>query len=274
MSTQQHPRHRLLAWNPIVSGFPFIYFVYLFYINGPTTIRILGFAVVLTWFALSIVDFATSHRYLDWLYSEDDETGDAREQNVVVGLDACCSVFSFISKLFNRWRQPKTPYLSADAASSSDADLAWAVFEAAGDSLNAAGGSFGSKVRYLPPQWRFVWTLLYLDGQVNNGGFHQFFANSAGRFDSHLANDTSLLRHTEYRDLIQRALRLYSGIDYSDQWDNLGKSWDKFAAAYKEGRFDDEDSAYYKLEPDLDEAIGSQIRETLADYLDANHSAA
>lgn len=147
------------------------------------------------------------------------------------------------------------------------------MFEAAGESLNAAGGTFGSKVCYLPPRWRFVWTLLYLDGQVNNGGFHQFFTNSAGSFDDHLADDSSLLQHAEYREVIQRALRLYSGIDYSDQWDNLGKSWEKFASVYKEGRFKDEDSAYYKIEPDLDEVIGSQLRETLPEYMDTGHPA-
>ena len=84
------------------------------------------------------------------------------------------------------------------------------MFEAAGESLNAAAGTFGSKVRYLHPRWRFVWTLLYLDGEVNNGGFHQFFANSAGRCDDHLADDSSLLQHAEYRVCIQRALCLNS----------------------------------------------------------------
>lgn len=169
-------------------------------------------------------------------------------------------MIGLISNLIGRWWRPVTPQLSPDQCSLSDADLAWAAFDAASASLDAAGGPFGRKVRRLPPHWRCVWTLLYLHDQVCNGGFHQFFTNSEGLFDSHLSEDIAQLNHADYRAIIERALRAYRGMDYSDQWADLGKSWDKFASGYRKGRFLEEDAAYAAIEPDLDEVVGRHIR--------------
>lgn len=171
-----------------------------------------------------------------------------------------------ISSLFGQWRSPRTPHLTSDQLALGDSELAWAAFDAAGASLDAAGGKYLSKVRRLPPQWRFVYTLLYLDGQVNNGGFHQFFVNSQGLFDSHLEEDAARLRNGEHRNAIFEALKTYRQLDYREQWANIGKSWDRFASAYKDGRFSKEDSRYYAVQTDLSQNIGQQIRSGFSDY--------
>ena len=71
--TRQHPRLRLLSWHPLVAAVPFGYFVYRVGESGFSVFRTIGLSVVTIWFVLAIVDLATGHRYLDWLYSDDDD---------------------------------------------------------------------------------------------------------------------------------------------------------------------------------------------------------
>ena len=72
---------------------------------------------------------------------------------------------------------PPTPTLPAEALELPDDELARAAFVEVDDSLARAGGEHNSKVHLLPPNWRFVYVMLKLNDQVNNGGFHQFFVN-------------------------------------------------------------------------------------------------
>jgi hypothetical protein len=161
---------------------------------------------------------------------------------------------------------PPTPKLSVEALQLPDADLARSAFAEAEDSLAQAGGEYMSKVHLLPPVWRMVWALLKLNDEVSNGGFHQFFTNMGGVLDSHLADDIARIEHEGYRSILTRANEAYSKIDYQDQWDNRGKSWDYFAAPYKEGRFRDEDEEFYSTKPDFDEVIGQHVRQHATDY--------
>jgi hypothetical protein len=165
-----------------------------------------------------------------------------------------------------KWRKPRTPSLESTQLKLSDHDLAWAAFDVTAQSLDAAKGAYQSKVHMLAPPWRFVYVMLALDGQVNNGGFHQFFTNAYGVFDSHLMDDIARLEHSEYRSILTRAFNQYKGIDYQGQWTNVGKSWDFFTAPYTEGRFKHEDNDYYATEPSLVDVVGSHIRHHLEDY--------
>ena len=153
-----------------------------------------------------------------------------------------------------------------------DEELAWEAFNAAGDALNKAGGKFLSKVHLLPPYWRAVYTLLRMHSQVENGGFHQFFTNAGGVFDSHLLEDVALFKHGGYVDVINKVFRQYQEIGYEDQWANRGKSWDYFAAPYKDGRFHEEDVAFYSLQPNAPVLVGSFVRENFANYVQQEES--
>lgn len=141
--------------------------------------------------------------------------------------------------------------LSDDDLADSDSELAWAANEVACEWLDDAGGAYGSTVHLLPTHWRRVWTLLYLESQVNNGGFHQFFVNSGGWYDKHLLEDAATLKHDAYREVIQQAVAKYRGYDYAAQWANRGKDWDVFAQPNREGRFREEDNAFFGIEADV-----------------------
>ena len=75
--SRKHPRLRLFSWHPLLAAVPFSYLVHRVSVRGFTTLGTITLAVVTIWFVLAVVDLATRHRYLDWLYSEDDIDGQA-----------------------------------------------------------------------------------------------------------------------------------------------------------------------------------------------------
>ena len=165
--------------------------------------------------------------------------------------------------VFYARRMPVPNGLGEAALSHNDEDLCWAAHTEARDSLYRAKGSYGSKVKHLLPHWRRIYTLVALDADVLNGGFHQFFTNAGGRYDSHLLEDVEGFGQADLTEIVRRAWKEYTGVDYSDQWKNRGKSWDYFVEPYKEGRFKAEDKDYYAfVDKDwLAPHIGRHVRE-------------
>lgn len=102
--------------------------------------------------------------------------------------------------------------------SGDDEALCWANHDEACEALDRAKGSDGSKVKYLPKPWRRIDTLVAIDANVLNGGFHQFFANAGGRYDSHLLEDVEEFGQEEFTKIVRRAWKEYTGRDHSDQW--------------------------------------------------------
>lgn len=145
-------------------------------------------------------------------------------------------------------------------------DVAESAFDVVALYLDDAGGACYSKVHLLPVHWRLVYVLYDLDAEVCNGGFHQFFTNKRGAFDDHLAEDFAALKHGEFSELLLGVVSKYRGMDYTEQWENLGKSWDKFAEGYKEGAFGAEEVSYYAIAPGLVEVMGEYVREHIDDF--------
>lgn len=154
---------------------------------------------------------------------------------------------------------PKPKPLPPDAFSLPSRDLAWAAFDAAHASLLKTKGDFDASIRLLPRHWRAVYTLMRLDGDVQNGGFHQFFTNQGDVVDSFLLDDLSAVGTCAHTSVIVEAFSIYRGVDYTDQWANRGRSWETFTAGYKDGHFDEVDSAYDRIEPDLSVHLGAFV---------------
>jgi hypothetical protein len=144
-------------------------------------------------------------------------------------------------------RKPIPKGITQNYLELSNEDLGFLIHDTACESLDRAKGEYQSKVHLLPVPWRFAYTLGHLDLQVTNGGFHQFFTNAGGIFDSHLIDDARALGDASMIEVIQSAWDKYQEIDFSDQWENRGKSWDYFVKPYEEGRFEQQDATYYEL---------------------------
>ncbi|MDP1563870.1 MAG: DUF4375 domain-containing protein [Pirellulaceae bacterium] len=166
--------------------------------------------------------------------------------------------------LWENWiyanRKPVPAGIPFPGLKTSDTDLAKIANEEVSRALKDARGSFNSKVHLLPPHWRMVYTLVRLDADVRNGGFHQYFTNAGGVYDAFLLDDLNTLGETPFRKVIAAAFQEYRGLDYTGQWENRGKSWEYFTAAYKDGRFREQEKMYYQIKPSLVELVGSFIR--------------
>ncbi len=178
---------------------------------------------------------------------------------------------NMIRKFLWPWQKPKTPCLSSADFNLSDSDLCDKAMELVCDALKAVGGE-RQKVPFLSPPWRLIYLIMYMEREVANGGFHQLFTNAGGIFDKHFMEDMTQFPDGEFKELFVRAFMLYQKIDYTDQWENRGKSWDYFVAPYKEGRFQEEDKdfqrlfAAYTAVPSL---LGSHIRKNRSVYQNA-----
>jgi hypothetical protein len=65
---RRHPLARRLLWNPGFVALPTAYFVHRVWQDGFASARAAGLVTGMSWFALSVFDLITKHRFLDWLY--------------------------------------------------------------------------------------------------------------------------------------------------------------------------------------------------------------
>jgi hypothetical protein len=70
----RHPFFRRFQWNPMVVAVPLFYLTYTAYLRGFPAARTASAAFVGLWFGLSVFDAVTGHRWLDLLYSDEDES--------------------------------------------------------------------------------------------------------------------------------------------------------------------------------------------------------
>jgi hypothetical protein len=113
----------------------------------------------------------------------------------------------------------------------------------------------------LPQPWRAIHTVGLLEAEVNNGGFHQFFWNTEGKFNDATLKDLKYIGANQFHELFASALAVYAGHDYGKEKKDSGTNWKKrFTKGYDEKRFDDLDDRFYKLKLDGDEMLGQFIK--------------
>ena len=111
----------------------------------------------------------------------------------------------------------------------------------------------------LPSGVRAVYAGLILDAQVQNGGFNQFFWNSARVAEAALAG-LQELGAKDHADLLRSAMATAIATNGDLLPYYAEGSVKAFSGSYREGLFDDLDSQYYKL-PNLEPILARAIRE-------------
>jgi hypothetical protein len=101
-------------------------------------------------------------------------------------------------------------------------------------------------IRNLPQHWRAIFTVIILEGEVNNGGHHQFFWNSNGALNKETLEDLKLISAHPFILLFEEAVDQYQRHDYHEEKTQSGNSWEAFTEAYKEERMAVLDGAFYK----------------------------
>jgi hypothetical protein len=121
-------------------------------------------------------------------------------------------------------------------------------------------GAFVETIRQLPQHWRAVYTVFHLNGEVNNGGHHQFFWNSDGSLNNETLADLRLISAKPFILLFEEALDEYQRHDYAGDKRDSGNTWEAFSEAYREERMAILDAAFCKLPGTLVMCLADYIR--------------
>jgi hypothetical protein len=103
----------------------------------------------------------------------------------------------------------------------------------------------------LPPHWRAVYTVGVLNGEVSNGGHHQFFWNTMGQLNEATLEDLARIGAKEVLEIFHEAVNSYSSELYEKELEAADYSFKGVAVGMKERRMDDLDQAFFncKKEP-------------------------
>ena len=104
----------------------------------------------------------------------------------------------------------------------------------------------------MPQLWRLIYTICWLQAEVENGGHEQFFSNGQGEFDDDTEADLRFIGADQFLRLFSEARRLYYDAppDYTERIPEVETL----------------DGAFYKLKKSLYILVGEHLLSHLADY--------
>ena len=119
--------------------------------------------------------------------------------------------------------------------------------------------------RFSPGQkaLHFFW---YLDAQVTNGGFIQFYLNRYGKYIPALIDGLTLIGDYEMVGLVKKTETSYlkNKSRFDEQSERIGEGWENLYEDLKE--FDALDDEYYKTHERTMALLETYARENVADF--------
>jgi hypothetical protein len=131
---------------------------------------------------------------------------------------------------------------------------------------HAKGKNYEAYVASLPKHWRIIYAAISLDGEVMNGGFHQYFWNTEGRWNREAEESLETIGAEPFLKLFRDAKRIFDAHDYPAEKAKAGKSWDLFSVGYKEKRMGNLDTMYFEEKKSLPTFVGEYIKRNRALY--------
>jgi hypothetical protein len=116
-------------------------------------------------------------------------------------------------------------------------------------------------VTTLPKGFQTIYSTWWVEAEVNNGGFNQYFWNSAGQFRKEALEGYKILGATEHADLMDQAIKIYD-----QEAGRLQKFKEKgtvaaFSESYKDDPLKQCDDKFYKIKTDVSALRVKFIRE-------------
>ena len=164
----------------------------------------------------------------------------------------------------------KKRYLSMSGeqlASLSDTELYEAIMyrtEHIVDAVLMAGGEWEDGVNAMNPSQKLVYSLNWLELEIQNGGIVQFFSNSSRMTAPFVSEYLSLVGAYEHQKLYDDFI-VNNGIDLNDLSPFDIDDLSEFAALYEKYPSDAFDDAWYTLDS-IEIYLVQYIREHLADF--------
>lgn len=158
--------------------------------------------------------------------------------------------------------------LSADIlAQTADNDLVLTVF----DTLAVQAPEHLSEEDYLAtlsPARRAVYALYILAGEVDNGGFNQYYYNTEAQAAAYLPEACEIIGAPEYADLIRRANDCFKNENLAERYGD--NSMEAFCGSYENNPLEAFDDEFYLLEnrQPLDDLLVKFIRNNISAFTD------
>jgi hypothetical protein len=128
-----------------------------------------------------------------------------------------------------------------------DADLEQALTDFVDCKLEKSGDREREVFSALSPGFRAVFSTSVLEGEVDNGGFNQFFWNSSGAYAADAVAGLELLGATAHARLMRRAISIRDADRARTQTFKSRGTIEAFSESYKNNRLNDLDREFYKL---------------------------
>ena len=150
-----------------------------------------------------------------------------------------------------------------------DEDLEQAVMEYVNGKIDYDYEHAAEIVRALPPQFRMIYTTWWVEAEVINGGFNQYFWNSAGQLAIEAHDGFVMLGADRYAAIMRDAIA--TAANSTPEWRKLYQcgTLDAFIKSYKTTTLDVLDQRFYKLqgEVSLRTLYGAYIKAHIADFV-------
>lgn len=104
----------------------------------------------------------------------------------------------------------------------------------------------------MPQTWRIIYTICWLQAEVDNGGHEQFFSNGGGEFDDETEADLRFIGADQFLKLFSEARRFYYSAP-ADRTERIPE-------------VEPLDDAFYQQNKSPSDLIGEYVLSHLADY--------
>ncbi len=172
----------------------------------------------------------------------------------------------YVSQRHEAGSSPPLPFLTKEAlAAVADTDLEQTVF----DSIDAVIGTKNEfqAVQALSPGQQAFFTTWVVEGEVNNGGFNQFYYNSSRQYATLAVDGFNAFGAVKFAELMQRANTVYDSI--RGQLDAANdRTLEGFSASYENNPLNELDGQFYDLyqEENLSELRIKYVRSHLGEF--------
>ncbi len=128
----------------------------------------------------------------------------------------------------------------------SDASLLQVIFDNLSEKLPTDSKKEYETVMSWNKSRQAIYMIWLLEGEVNNGGYNQFYFNSSGQFYKHLPELLRLVEANKYAELMQRANGIFEKDNEKITEHQDGTS-EGFSKSYEDNPLNDLDMEFYEL---------------------------
>lgn len=130
--------------------------------------------------------------------------------------------------------------------STKDEELLQLIFDNLSENLPEDYDKEYKTVTSLNESKQAIYVIWLLEGEVNNGGFNQFYFNSSGEFADLLPDALTLVGATKFAGLMRRANSIY--ISENDKiTEHQDGTLEGFSKSYEDNPLDEFDNEFYEL---------------------------